>query len=62
MTKALEQVLISTPRLNRMIHVGNSNCHKCGKIFEMGDQVMKKKVRMGHHKYYHMDCYERLFY
>lgn len=62
MSKSLEQVLITKARLNRLETVSNTHCNKCEKILQMGQNVMKKKVRSGNHKYFHMKCYERMFY
>lgn len=62
MTRSLIQVEINQIRLTRLTVANNKECSKCHKDFKVGDEAMKKRVRLGNHKYYHLDCYERLFY
>ncbi len=61
MSISLEQVVISNARLQRLEFAGNTTCYKCGKEMKINDKMMKKKVRQGKHRYYHLDCYERIF-
>lgn len=62
MTRSLIQVEINQIRLTRLKVAKNKNCSKCNQEFKVGDEAMKKRVRLGNHKYYHLKCYERLFY
>ena len=61
MTRSLIQVVINQTRLTRLAVAKNKHCSKCHKEFKVGDEAMKKRVRLGNHKYYHLECYERLY-
>jgi len=61
MTRSLIQVVINKVRLTRLVVAKNKDCAKCHNEFKIGDEAMKKRVRLGNHKYYHLECYERLY-
>jgi predicted solute-binding protein len=61
MTICVIQVAINKVRLTRMTTVKNKDCAKCDSEFKVGDEAMKKRVRSGNHKYYHLKCYEDLY-
>lgn len=61
MSICLELVVMSTARLQRLAFAGNTTCYKCGKDMKINDKMMKKKVSKGKHRYYHLECYERIF-
>lgn len=58
---ALATVVITKQRLARLVNVGNTKCAFCKREMVRDEEMIKKKVKNGNHKFYHEECYERIY-